>query len=176
MIKTKSGEADKLVIRLNSEMAGKQNRLKNSVLAKRYPNCVFIERVENQYSLRKKSGDVGTTAIVIQFPVRLAFSLTAHKIQGQTIPKPTKIVLDLNSVFEDAQAHVMLSRVQCLDQIQILGSLDESKIRTSNIGLNELKRQKYISMNENPTPWNKREMHETIKIASLNCAGLSKVY
>ena len=65
----------------------------------------------------------------------------------------------------------MLSRVQCLDQIQILRSLDESKIRTSNIGLNELKRLKHISIN--PTPWNKSEMYETIRIASLNCAGLS---
>ena len=129
--------------------------------------------MENQYALRKRSGDVGTNAIVIQFPVRLAFALTAHKIQGQTISKPTKVVLDLNSVFEDAQAHVMLSRVQCLEQIHILGSLNDSKIRTSSIGLNELKRLKSKSINENPTAWNKIKMHDTIKVASLNCAGLS---
>ena len=116
---------------------------------------------------------MGTTAIVIQFPVKLAFAITAHKIQGQTIQKPTKVVLDLNSVFEDAQAHVMLSRVQCLEQVYILGSLDETKIRTSNIGLNELKRLKTKSANENPTPWNKEIKMGQIKLASLNCAGLT---
>ena len=67
----------------------------------------------------------------------------------------------------------MLSRVQCLEQINILGSLDESKIRTSLIGLNELKRLKSKSINENPSAWNTIVIHDTIKVASLNCAGLS---
>ena len=80
-----------------------------------------------QYTLRKRSGEAGATATVIQFPVKLAFAITSHKIQGQTIPSPTKVVLDLNSIFEDAQAYVMLSRVQQLEQIFILKSLDESK-------------------------------------------------
>ena len=88
-------------------------------LAGRYPNCVFVERVTNQYTLRKKSGEVGTTATVMQFPVKLAFAITSHKIQGQTIPWPISVVLDLNSIFEDAQAHVMLSRVQRLQQVYI---------------------------------------------------------
>ena len=43
--------------------------------------------------IKWRSGEGGTSAIVIQFPVRLAFALTAHKIQGQTIPKQTKVVL-----------------------------------------------------------------------------------
>ena len=83
-----------------------------------------------------------------------------------------RVVLDLNSVFEDAQAHVMLSRAQCLEQVFILKSLDKSKIRTSNIGLNELERLKTISINENPTPWHGQKGNQTIKIATLNCAGL----
>ena len=121
----------------------------------------------------KKSGDVGSSALVIQFPVKLAYAVTSHKIQGQTIPKPSKVVLDLNSVFEDAQAHVMLSRVQCLDQVYIMKSLDESKIRTSRIGLAELERLKRISYNENPTPWNEPTRNGKVNIASLNCAGLA---
>ena len=128
--------------------------------------------MSNQYSLRKKSGDVGTTATVIQFPVKLAFAITSHKIQGQTIPWPLSVVLDLNSIFEDAQAHVMLSRVQRLQQVYILRSLDDTKIRTSNIGLKELQRLKTISINENPTPWHRRN-EKMIKVVSLNCAGLS---
>ena len=174
VIKTTNGNIDKLVIKLKNKGAGKQNRQSNPHLAVRYPECVFIERTSHKYSLRKKSGDVGTTAMVIQFPVKLAFAITSHKIQGQTIASPARVVLDLNSVFEDAQAHVMLSRVQCLDQVYILRSLDESKIRTSSIGLNELERLRSISINENPLPWDRDRltMKTNIKIASLNCNGL----
>ena len=101
----------------------------------------------------------------------LAFAITAPKIQGQTIPTLTKVVLDLNAIFEDAQAHVMLSRVQQIDQIYILDSLDEKTIRTSIIGLGELHRLQNLSINENPTPWLKGS-HNTLKVASLNCSGL----
>ena len=96
---------------------------------------MVIERVNYQYSLRKKSGEGGATANVIQFPLKLAFAITSHKIQGQTIHSPAKVVLDLNSIFVDAQAHVMLSRVQQLDQVYILDSSDQTQIRTSPIGL-----------------------------------------
>ena len=164
IIRTTSGEIDKLVIRLQNPSAGMKNRQNNPQLAARFPDPVFIERVSNQYALRKKSVVVGTTALVIQFPVKLAFAITSHKIQGQTIPWPMRVVLDLNSVFEDVQAHVMLSRAQCLEQVFILKSLDKSKIRTSKIGLNELERLKTISINENPTPWNKQTEKEPSKL------------
>ena len=171
VVRTTKGEVDKLVIKLNNDRAGKKNRSQYPILAAKFPNCIVIERVNYQYSLRKKSGDAGAKANVIQFPVTLAFAITAHKIQGQTIPYPTKVVLDLNSIFEDAQAHVMLSRVQQLDQIFILESLDERTIRTSQIGLGELYRIHNQSINKNPTPW-LQENKDSFKIASLNCAGL----
>ena len=113
---------------------------------------------------------------MIQFPVKPAHAITAHKIQGQTIPWPSKVVLDLNSVFEDAQAHVMLSRAQCLEQVFIVKSLDDAKIRTSKIGLAELERLKSISYNENPSPWCTSSRYDRVKVASLNCAGLAPHY
>ena len=137
----------------------------------KYPDCVIIDRVSNQYTLRKNGGEVSNTATLFQFPVKLAHAITAHKIQGQTIPYPVKVVLDINSIFEDAQAHVMLSRVQQLEQVFILQRLDESKIRTSNIGLTELLRLKSMSINENPTAWHGSNRN-SVKVASLNCAGL----
>ena len=79
----------------------------------------------------------------------MAFAITSHKIQGQTIPWPIKVALDLNSIFEDAQAHVMLSRAQQISQIYILNRLDEGKIRTSKIGLAETERLAAISVNAN---------------------------
>ena len=173
VIKTTKGEVDKLIITLKNKNAGKFNKSKYPGLSSKYPDCVVIERVSNQYTLRKKGGEVSNTATLFQFPVKLA--ITAHKIQGQTIPYPVKVVLDINSIFEDAQAHVMLSRVQQLEQVFILQRLDQSKIRTSHIGLTELLRLKDISINENPTAWQK-SCENAIKVASLNCAGLKWIY
>ena len=84
---------------------------------------------------------------------------------------PTKVVLDIDSVFEDAQAHVMLSRGQQVDQIYIVKQIDEAKIRTSSIALAETERLAKISFNANPTPWQMRT-EDTLKVVSLNCAGL----
>ena len=98
---------------------------------------------------------MGSMATVVQFPIRLAHAITAHKIQGNTVPFPAKVLLDLSSVFEPAQAYVMLSRVQCIDQVYIYKELKEDKIRTSEIALEELRRLKKISLNENPQKWSK---------------------
>ena len=72
--------------------------------------------------------------------MKVAHAITAHKIQGQTISKPSKVALDIASVFEDAQARVMLSRVQEFDQIYILNKLPDDKIRASSKALAELEK------------------------------------
>ena len=71
-----------------------------------------MEKSSFQYNVRKKSGDVGFTATVIQFPVKVSYASTAHKFQGASLLAPTKVVMDLNSTFEAAQCYVMLSRIQ----------------------------------------------------------------
>lgn len=172
IIKTTKGEVGKPIGKLNKKNSGIQNRARYPGLAAKYPDCVFIERVTNQYSIRKRSGDVSSTASVIQFPIKLAFAITSHKIQGQTIPMPAKVALDIDSVFEDAQTHVILSRVQQLDQIFIVNQMDENKIRTSIIGLTETERLAKISINANPTPWH-LESSGRVKVVSLNCLGLN---
>ena len=100
IIKTTKGEVDKLVIKLKNKNAGKFNKSKYPGLTAKYPDCVIIDRVSNQYTLRKNGGEVSNTATLFQFPVKLAHAITAHKIQGQTIPYPVKVVLDINSIFE----------------------------------------------------------------------------
>ena len=170
-IKTTEGKIDMLVIKLKDERAGKSNMERNSSLSKKYPGCVFIERVSLQYTLSKRSGDFGSSATVIQFPVRLSFAMTSHKIQGASIPFPTKVAMDIDSVFQPAQAYVMLSRVQCMDQLVIVKKLDEEKIRVSKVAIEELRRLEETSINKNPTPWHRQDP-SLLKIASLNCAGL----
>ena len=171
IIKTKDGEADKLIVKLKKKGLGEQNRRKFPGLAIRYPESVVIERVTINYSIRKKGGAVGSTATLVQFPVKLAHAITAHKIQGQTIPKPLKVAFDIDSVFEEAQGYVMLSRVQELKQVFILNKFNPKKLYPSQKALRELERMNKISINENPDPWSKKS-ENTLKIVSLNCSGL----
>ena len=171
LIRTANDVVDLLVIKLMDNKAGENNRKKYPKLSIQYPDCVFIEKVSVQYTLRKKSGNVGSTATVIQFPVRLAHAITAHKIQGQSIIFPTTVAMDLNSVFEAGQAYVMLSRIQCIEQLLIVDKLDTKKLKSSPAALEELRRLESISFNRNPSPWHKED-DSSIKVASLNCAGL----
>ena len=120
VIHTKDHKIDKLVVKLKNESAGKMNRQKHPLLASKYQDCVFIERFSMQYNVRHKSGDIGFSATVVQFPVKVAFAVTAHKIQGASITSPSKVVLDLNSTFEPAQCYVMLSRVQQLGKFSMI--------------------------------------------------------
>ena len=77
--------------------------------------------MEREYTLAKKANTVvASTAKLVQFPVVLAFAVTVHKVQGQTIERPLKCVIDLRSVFEGAQAYVMMSRIKELEQLYIL--------------------------------------------------------
>ena len=172
VVRTTDGkDIDFLVIKVKDEKVGKNNRDSHQRLKSQYPDCIFIERIKLQYNINKKSGDVGSTATVIQFPVTLSYALTSHKVQGQTFAHPTRVALELSTVFQAAQAYVMLSRVQSIKQVFIVDKLEEDYIMVSNIAKEELKRLEDTSFNRNPTPWHK-EGKDSIKIAALNCAGL----
>ena len=80
--------------------------------------------------------------------------------------------MDLNSVFEAAQAHVMLSRVQSLDQVYITNELDAKKLMFAEKALDELTRlQDEAESIRRCEAWDSSS-EVTFKIASLNCAGL----
>ena len=171
VIRTDDGSVSKCIVEFKNEKAGRQSRGKNQQFAVKYPKGTVIEKVSFSYSLSKKASAASTKATLIQFPLKVARAITAHKIQGQTIPKPLKVALDISSIFDDAQAHVMLSRVQEFEQIYILESLPAGNIRASAKALAELSEMNKRSINHNPIPW--RQQNETlIKIASLNCMNL----
>ena len=110
-------------------------------------NTTVIEKLEFNYSVSKKGNPGGATAAALQFPLRLAFASTAHKVQGLTVKKPSSLVLDLQSVREPAQAYVMFSRVQALSQLFIIGSLCPEKIKACPKALAELDRMGKTAIN-----------------------------
>lgn len=59
-----------------------------------------------------------------QFPIKLAFACTIHKVQGMT---RTLAVVSLKHIFEPGMAYVVISRVSFLSGLHML-DMDENKI------------------------------------------------
>ncbi|GMM29301.1 DNA helicase [Martiniozyma asiatica (nom. inval.)] len=70
-----------------------------------------------------------------QIPIMLAWALSIHKAQGQTLQK---VSVDLRKIFENGQAYVALSRAVHRRGLQVL-NFDKSKI-TTNVKVKEFYR------------------------------------
>ena len=104
-----------------------------------------------------------------QFPLKLSFACTAHKMQGSTVPKPDTLAIDLKSVREAATAYVMCSRVQYINQLFILNQFLPDKIYPSEAAMKELSRLKDIALNHKED-----DLREAILITSLNVRSLPR--
>ena len=175
VVKSISGKIDKIIVKLQKHDAGKENRKKYPGIAKKCPETVIIQKVSVNYSIRKNGGVVGSTATLVQFPIKLAYAITAHKIQGQTILKPMKVAFETRLIFEEAQGYVMFSRVQEQNQVFIIEEFDPNKIYPSQKALAEVERMNESSLNNNPSSWCKK-LENSIKICFMNCCGLKPHY
>ena len=119
---------------------------------------------------------VSSTARLIQFPIVLAWAVTVHKFQGQTVKAPQKVVVDLKSVFEAAQAYVMASRVQELEQLYILEELPKDKIYANQAALAEIERLIKVSKNQNPSKWLSHAKEYEVRVSFLNCRSIKNKF
>ena len=173
ILQDSKGNIVHLVVKFEQESIGEEKRRLNPEIARRYPDGTTIEKVNFPFSISKSKTSIVNTANVIQFPIKLAFACTAHKVQGATISKPRKVILNVTDTFAAAMLYVMLSRVCSLQQIFILNTFDEKKMYPNQNALKELDRLEKISMNKNPKEWDKVKRNH-LKISSLNCRSLLK--
>ena len=132
-----------------------------------WPGCTGVEKHSKDYSMKKEARH---SFNVYQFPIKLAFAVTAHKIQGQSIPKPLKVAVDMGGTFTPSQAYVMLSRVEDIEQIVIMQDFKDTSVRIDPKALAELKEMNERCINRNPESW--RDGKEGTRIAALNIMNL----
>ena len=168
---TNTGFIEKVIVKFDDVHQGKRKQASDRALQKKYPGCTAIEKILYQYSLGRKKSSVSNSAKVIQFPLRLCFATTSHKFQGQTVVKPNKLAIDLRSVFKPAMGYVMLSRVQEINQLFIIGGVPANKLYADNQAIEEFERLDRISINRNPSRW-EENVSAGINILCLNCQSL----
>ena len=151
-----SAEVKILMVKFDIEDSGREMRRCHPVLTNQFHGCTPIRKQVHKYSTSSNSRGVQSKAATVQqFPLILSFASTTHKIQGQTIVAPSKVAVDLRSVFGPNQAYVMLGRIQELNQLYIIGNLPENKITTDKEALSQLATLKAKSVNRNPPVWEK---------------------
>ena len=91
----KAGKIKYIMVKFDSKESG-QERRKKFKSEEKYAgkDLTPIEILERTFSLSKKQTSASSTATALQFPLRLAYAATVHKIQGHTIKKPQCLVVD----------------------------------------------------------------------------------
>jgi ATP-dependent exoDNAse (exonuclease V) alpha subunit len=88
---------------------------------------VVWEKIQYTYDPDKNVVDADIQATFEQFPLRLAWAVTIHKSQGQTLERA---VLDFGrGAFADGQAYVAFSRIKTLDGVYLSRTLRPTDIR-----------------------------------------------
>ena len=151
-----------VMVRFDNADSGMERRKQHNV--SKFPDCTAIDRLQFEFQLRKAGSATGTA---INFPLRLCWGTTLHRLQGHTIEAPQKLVLNLECWLQHAMIYVGLSRVKFLDQLFILNRLPLDKIDPFPDAFDEMTRLKTIDISL-PVPKNANEF----EIVSLNTRSL----
>ena len=88
---------------------------------------VVWEKIQYTYDQISNTVEADVHATFEQFPLRLAWAVTIHKSQGQTLDSA---ILDFGrGAFADGQAYVAFSRIRTLDGVYLSRELKPSDIR-----------------------------------------------
>ena len=159
-----------IYVHFHNETIGRETRTHFPDLQKLYhgKNTTPIKIYERTFPIGNEYSSTSSTASALQFPLKLSFAVTAHKVQGQTIKKPISVVIDLYKANKDAQAYVMLSRAETLEQLIILDRLYDESWRVSPAALEEVKLMDTKALNM------RSDKNYDFNIISLNIRSLKK--
>ncbi|XP_069109785.1 ATP-dependent DNA helicase PIF1-like [Argopecten irradians] len=99
-------------------------------------NATPICRSEISYTVSNKSKSLSVTRQ--QFPIKLCWTCTIHKVQGITL---NNIVVSFDNRFNHGQAYVALSRSRTLNGLYIL-NFDDKKITANSSVIKEMERMR----------------------------------
>lgn len=100
-----------IAIKFDNNKVGIQHQRQQPILPKMQPNWVLLEPHKSQAIQRRTK-----THIRYQYPLKLSFASTIHKVQGATLPA---VCVDLKHVQSPGQAYVALSQAQTLKNLYI---------------------------------------------------------
>ena len=80
---------------------------------------IFRSNLMYQVPYRKNNKEHGSMCQIKQFPLKLAWGSTGHKVQGITIKKGTNVVIHGHERIPDGMYYLMLSRAQEMEQVYI---------------------------------------------------------
>ena len=126
-----------------------------------YPNSVPISRHETSFNIKVRKCINATRR---QFPLRLSWASTIHKVQGHTTDS---IVVSFEGRFFPGQAYVALSHVRCLNELHIL-KFDPAQIHVDCAVVREMERLCENPIVDNteaayPVPFNLQVSHLNIR-------------
>ena len=170
----RNNQVQYILVEFDDMDSGVETRQKFSVLLERYQNknLTPIGKVSFEYSIGNIRNESSAKAKIIQFPLTLAWAITVHKYQGQTIRKPRTLVADTDSLFAGGQAYVVFGRVQEIDQLYLL-NFDPKKIKVNQVAKKEAEKIQKFAINLKTNFWTETNVLH-LKIASLNIRSLPK--
>ena len=134
-----------VIVRFDDENCGREQRQKHQRFSRKYEkeNGTPIFRTDLEYNIPSKKGFAGSAvAKVEQFPLRINYASTAHRMQGQTVKAGSKVILHWHKRMkhEHGMAYVMLGRTEKLEDIYISGEIDFNGISCYHVALKESNR------------------------------------
>jgi hypothetical protein len=112
--------------------AGRTQRQKLPVYSARYQHQngvpIVRETLEYQLPIRKTKKVHGVKGQICQFPLKLAWASTCHKLQGATIPKGKDLVCHGHRRIPSHMLYVMFSRTTSIDNLYLDENVDLKKI------------------------------------------------
>ena len=122
---TKSGNIEAIVVEFDNSNTGLDQIKEFRHISSKYigqRGCpIFKRTIEEQMPYGKKCRNQGkkhgSTYKITQFPLRLAWASTTHKLQGVTIKKGSNLVTHGYHKMPKSMYHVMLSRVACMNNV-----------------------------------------------------------